>query len=174
MVGILGFFINGARWANAQVEPAAVHGEHLIAFGTNTSVFHVDYGKRTMTGTGLYIDGNATVHVGVEAQALWLEGHQEAGTHIATFLAGPRYSFNARGRFRPYARLLAGGGMFSFPYGYATGRYFVVAPGAGLDYRLNRRVRVRLIDIAYQRWPWFTFGPMTSYGVSAGFRYAFY
>jgi hypothetical protein len=31
-------------------------------------------------------------------------------------------------------------------------------------------VRLRLIDGEYQYWPQFTFGPLSSYGISAGLR----
>jgi len=46
----------------------------------------------------------------------------------------------------------------------------VVAPGGGVDYRLNNRIRLRLADLEYQYWPQFTYGAMTSVGVSTGIR----
>jgi hypothetical protein len=67
--------------------------------------------------------------------------------------------------------LLSGGGRFDFPYGYAHGNYFVVAPGAGLDLRLGQKVRVRLIDMEYQVWPGFSIGSLHPYGISAGISF---
>jgi len=67
--------------------------------------------------------------------------------------------------------VLVGFGLFNFPYNFAHGSYLVVAPGGGVDFRLNRRFRVRLVDFEYQIWPQFTYGAMSSVGVSAGIRY---
>ena len=67
-------------------------------------------------------------------------------------------------------KALAGVGEFNFPYNYATGSYLVVAPGGGLDYRINRLIRIRVADFEYQLWPQFTYGSMSSFGVSTGIR----
>jgi hypothetical protein len=45
-----------------------------------------------------------------------------------------------------------------------------VAPGGGIDYCLGPRWSVR-VDGEYQYWPQFTFGAMSSAGVTVGFRY---
>jgi hypothetical protein len=65
---------------------------------------------------------------------------------------------------------MVGFGDFSFPYGLATGRYLMVTGGGGLDYRLSSRIYLRAADVEYQYWPQFTYGAMTSVGVSSGIR----
>ena len=60
-------------------------------------------------------------------------------------------------------------GKFHYPYNYAEGSYFVLAPGAGLDVKIGQsRYSVRVIDFEYQSWPNFTYGGLNPYGVSAG------
>ncbi len=72
-------------------------------------------------------------------------------------------------------KLLVGNGNFYFPYNYAKGSYFVLAPGAGIDMQVGHsKFILRLIDVEYQDWPQFSFGPMHSYGVSTGISYRFY
>jgi hypothetical protein len=160
--------------ARAQVAEAAVGGEQQFAVGGLVSAMHIDYGKRWLGGSGIYVDANLNVHLGLEGEARRLNEHEEAGTHAATYLGGARYTFNSpHGRLRPYAKALAGVGEFYFPYGYAKGSYLVVSGGGGFDLRLSRHIRVRLIDVEYQRWPFFTYGSMSAYGASAGVRYAF-
>jgi hypothetical protein len=91
--------------------------------------------------------------------------------HDTTWLIGPRYSlFTVDRKFYPYVKGLVGIGQFNFPYNYAKGTYLAVAPGGGLDYRLSHRVRLRLVDFEYQLWPKFTYGNMSSYGISTGLR----
>jgi NHL repeat len=68
---------------------------------------------------------------------------------------------------------LAGLGLFNFTYNYAHGSYLVVAPGAGMDYRLSPRWTVR-VDGEYQYWPQFTFAPTSSAGVSVGVKHLIY
>ena len=158
----------------AQVAEAAIGGEQQFAVGGMVSAMHIDYGKRWLAGSGIYVDANLNVHLGLEGEARLLNAHEEADTHATTYLGGARYTFNSpHGRLRPYAKALAGVGEFAFPYRYAKGSYLVLEGGGGLDFRLSHRIRVRLIDVEYQRWPFFTFGPMTAYGASAGVRYAF-
>jgi hypothetical protein len=117
-----------------------------------------------------FVDADSARRFGIESEGRWLEYHQFANAHAETYLIGPRYHFNI-GRFQPYIKGLAGFGNFSFPYGYAHGTYGIVAGGGGVDYRLSRRWSVRLADIEFQHWPQFTFGSMTSTGISSGIQF---
>jgi len=74
------------------------------------------------------------------------------------------------GRLQPYVKGLGGMGKFNFTHGYAQGSYFVVAGGGVADYRLSPRWSARA-DFEYQYWPQFTFGAMSSGGVTLGVRY---
>jgi hypothetical protein len=156
--------------ALAQALPTASGpGAYLIVGGT-FSDFQADYGQRTITGAGIYADANLIWRLGMEGEARRMDYPDGSGRRQSTLLAGARWSFRAKG-FVPYVKLLAGGGRFDFPYGYGTGDYFVVAPGAGVDLRLGQRVRLRLMDFEYQVWPGFTYGSIHPYGVSAGISY---
>ena len=48
------------------------------------------------------------------------------------------------------------------------GRFDRRRPEQGL--RINHRIRLRAVDFEYQLWPQFTFGFLSSYGVSTGIR----
>ena len=54
------------------------------------------------------------------------------------------------------------------PYRYAHGGFLTYVAGTGLDLALSDRLSVRVIDLEYQRWPQFTYGALSPYGVSAG------
>jgi hypothetical protein len=155
--------------AHAQAAPAAEAGGYMISAGVLGSGYYLQYGERKMLGLTAFVDADTKRRLGIEAEGRWLEFHQTANVHAETYSVGGRYHFDL-GRFEPYAKGLAGIGEFSYPYNYAHGSYLVVTAGGGMDYALNRRVHIRMADFEYQIWPQFTYGAMTTAGVSAGIR----
>jgi hypothetical protein len=168
-VVFLAIFLALAHAASAQVIPSADAGGLTLFAGVTGSGYYLQYGERKMLGVTGFADLDTRRRLGIEGEARWLVFHQTADVHANTYAIGPRYHLN-KGRFQPYAKALVGIGQFNFPYNYATGNYLVVAPGGGVDYRLNHRIRLRLADFEYQYWPQFTYGAMSSFGVSTGIR----
>jgi hypothetical protein len=155
--------------AMAQAVPTATSPGSSIAVGGTYSMYQTEYGQRVLGGAGFHLDINPRKSFGLEAEARWLRQNQQANTHENTYLIGPRYQTSiGSSRWKPYFKVLVGLGVFNFPYDYQKGQYFVVAPGAGLECRLNDTFSLRVIDIEYQRWPQFTYGPITPYGVGFG------
>jgi hypothetical protein len=163
-------FAAGIRPALAQVVEDARAQHASLWAGGGASGFYLQYGDQKALGFTAFVEGDTARNFGIVAEGRWLEYHQFNDVHAETYLIGPRYQFHIN-RFEPYAKGLVGFGDFNFPYNYAHGRYFVVGGGGGVDFRLGRRWSVRLADIEYQDWPQFTFGPMTSVGISSGIRY---
>lgn len=166
---LLAAFLALAHQASAQVIPSADAGGFTLSAGATGSGYTLQYGERKMLGVAGFVDLDTRRHIGIEGEARWLVFHQTADVHATTYAIGPRYHMN-KGRFQPYAKALVGIGQFNFPYNYATGNYLVVTPGVGVDYRLTHRIQLRLADFEYQYWPQFTYGAMTSVGVSTGIR----
>jgi hypothetical protein len=155
--------------APAQSLPTATGPGTYVIVGGTFSGFEAQYGKQAITGESVYVDSNLYWRYGFEAEARRMV-YPSFGESQATLLAGPKWSFRAKGLV-PYVKLLAGGGRFEFPYGYGRGDYFVVAPGAGVDLRLGEKIRVRLLDVEYQEWTGFTFGSLHPYGISTGISF---
>jgi hypothetical protein len=152
----------------AQAVAAATGANSSLSAGATFSQYEVDYGKRILGGYAIHADWNRTKTWGLEFETRVLRLNQEVGTHETTFLIGPRYIMRRRA-FSPYAKLLLGVGEFHYPYNYAEGSYFVLAPGAGLDVHVGEsRYSVRVIDFEYQSWPNFSFGGLNPYGISGG------
>jgi len=166
----IAIFLLAARQSHAQASPTATGPGSYTNIGVTGSFFNVNYGQRWVGGGSLYVDANLYRKAGVEFQVQSLRFNQQAGIRETTYLVGPRYSFRARGLV-PYAKVLAGTGRFTYPYGYGEGTYFVIAPGAGLDYDLAPRIKLRVIDLEYQTWPQFSFGDLRPYGATAGISF---
>jgi len=155
--------------ASGQALPTATGPGAYVNVGGTYSKFQADYGSQAISGVSVYVDTNYIWRYGLETEARRMT-YPNFGERQSTLLSGLRWSFRPKG-LMPYAKLLVGGGRFDFPYGFGTGNYFVVAPGAGVDLRVGGRVKVRLVDFEYQEWPGFTFGALHPYGVSAGISY---
>jgi opacity protein-like surface antigen len=153
--------------AHGQALPTATGPGSYVNVGVTGAWFNVNYGQRWVGGGSIYVDANLYRHYGAEVEYQTFRYNQQAGIRQTTYLAGPRVSFRTRGLV-PYADILVGRGDFDFPYGYAKGTYFVYAPGGGLDYDLTSKIKLRLINVQYQKWPQFTFGDLHPYGASAG------
>ncbi len=167
---VLTFCAGTAGSAHGQVVPSGDAGKPLISAGGTASGYYLQYGAQTMVGVTGFVDVDTRRRIGFEAEGRWLEFHRTDGMHAETYSIGPRYHMNF-GKFQPYAKGMIGLGEFSFPsYGLAHGSYLVAIAGGGLDYQLTHRIYIRAADLEYQYWPQFTFGAMSSFGVSSGIR----
>jgi opacity protein-like surface antigen len=105
-----------------------------------------------LTGFGVYVDLNVKPRWGVEAEARFLPFNGFYGEAQHHYLIGPKVELVRLGKLRPYAKLLVGLGQNNFPFTIGTGRYLALAPGAGADYRLTRKIAFRA-EYEYQFWP---------------------
>ncbi|MGA2536781.1 MAG: hypothetical protein ABSF53_12240 [Terracidiphilus sp.] len=156
--------------AGAQVAPSGDRGGILLTAGATVSGYEIQYGQQKLAGPAAVVDADNRRHLGIEAEARWLQYHETNGQKATTWAAGPRYRFST-GKFTFYGKGLVGIGQFTYPYNYARGTYLLISPGAGVDYRWRGKVSFRVADFEYQYWPEFTFGAMSTYGLSAGIRY---
>jgi hypothetical protein len=155
---------------DAQALSTASGGGSYLAIGAGVTAIENQYGKRILLGGVAYTESNLTPHLGLEYEGRFLRFNQDESVTQSSYLAGVRVAI-WNGRVQPYVKLLGGLGRMTFPFRYATGSYFVVAPGAGLDYHLSGRWTARLIDVEYQDWTGFTYGSLHPYGVSSGLRF---
>jgi hypothetical protein len=163
LAGCLSPIAKGQAVAAASASGVSIHA------GGGYSNFQADYGKRRLGGYMIFADYDRTPRWGLEFEARMLRFNQEFGTHQTTYLLGPRYIYR-KPHYTAYAKLLVGNGRFHFPYNYADGSYFVLAPGGGVDIPLGEsRYSIRAADIEYQSWPNFTFGGLNPWGYSGGF-----
>ncbi|WP_213804808.1 hypothetical protein [Granulicella sp. dw_53] len=165
LLALLATAMNRNAWA--QAVPTATGPGPYVALGVTGALFKSNYGDRTVGGFGAYLDLNPHRDYGVEIEGQTLRYNQEAGSRLDTLLVGPRISHGTNG-FVPYVKFLVGTGRWTAPYGFGVGNYLVLAPGAGVDFSLNRKIRVRVLQVEYQSWRDFTFGNLHPYGISSG------
>jgi hypothetical protein len=155
--------------ASAQVVPAGYQERIAIHAGGTASEYYLQYGQTRLLGATAFSDIDIWRHYGVEAEVRFLDFNEPKNIHAETYLAGPRARLNL-GKIQVYGKGLIGFGTFHYTYNYGTDNDFVAAAGGGVDYHISKRVHLRLADFEYQYWPEFHYGPMSSFGISAGFR----
>ncbi len=136
---------------HSQVGPAARGGTPPLIVGGYYSNFSPDYGGKRLGGAGVFVDWELFRRLGAEGEVRFLRFGQTQNVHEDNYLVGPRYTFNY-GRLHPYGKFLLGAGELNFPNDIAHGGYFAMAPGGGVDYRLNWHWSARA-DYEYQLWP---------------------
>jgi len=166
--------------AAAQSEYSAERAPVMFTVGGSYSFFDASFGGYKVMGAVAYANFSPVIwdHVGLEGEGRWLSWNASRGFREYNYLAGPFYhiTLSQHRRFHPYAKGLIGVGIVDFPNHLAVGRYFVLAPGAGVDYTLNSRWRLRA-DYEYQIWPQapgipgLSSSAMKPNGVSVGFTY---
>jgi hypothetical protein len=167
--GILAVCFLIPRGASCQVVPSGDAGGYNLTVGATATGDYLEYGSRKMLGFAAIADLDTKRRIGLEGEAQWLMFHQKADVHTTTYLIGPRYHMTY-GRFQPYVKGLIGFGQFNYPYNLGSDNDLVVEPGGGVDFRVTRRLRIRVADFEYQIWPQFHYGTLTSYGLSTGIR----
>jgi hypothetical protein len=175
LAALMAICLGTAGLARAQSVPSAFREGFTLSAGATFSGDYIQYGERKMLGVSGFADLDTRHNIGIEGEASFVRFRQTADVHDKVYSAGPRYHMNLGSRLQPYAKGLVGVGQFNFPYNYAHGNYLVITPGAGVDYRLNHRIRFRIVDFEYQLWPKFNYGAasntfMSNPSVSTGIR----
>jgi hypothetical protein len=160
----------------AQVAPPAFKPSFSLTTGGMASAFQFrDVGNTSdkTGGAGAYADLNLYHGFGAEAEGRWQRCYGFRGTNRDNYLIGPRVQFRPFWRTRPYLKVLGGFTDMSSGTLGGNGRFGAVAIGGGLDFRLGRRIGVRIIDAEFQRQKWpASLGPHgMPYGVSVGIGY---
>jgi len=162
--------------------PSAFRGQLSVTVGAFGSATQPDYnpdtgnveaGPQRLYGVGTYVDVRLSRWIQLEAEAKWMRFNQYTGTfqqspglYQDTYLAGPRIPFQF-GRFTPYGKVLVGVGRMPV---YLENPAFNIAYGGGLDYRLSKRFKLRVVDFEYQQWDT-TPANLHPYGASIGLSY---
>lgn len=162
-----------------QAEPTAIRSGDLQVGGM-FNLGNSDYSVNRFRGYGAYSTFDFRYHFGLTAEFHQLnDPNSSEGMYERTYLIGPRYVLHYR-RFRPYAEVMYGRGVFNFPpiitpkgkLG-ANLAYNLAAVGGGVDYRLRRSINLRA-DYEYQSWIGFRPHGLTPSILEVGGAYHFH
>ena len=166
---------------NAQATPTAERDGNL-QIGAMFNLAWPNYYPETFKGYGGYTTFDFQYHLGIEGEFHQInDSNSTRGVYERTYEIGPRYVLRHQ-RYNPYAKALYGRGVFNYPSELdsngkieptATLAYNIGAIGAGLDYIVRPRFKVR-VDYEYQRWFGFPPNGLTPQILSIGVAYRFH
>ncbi len=168
------------KLVNAQAVESATARQFSLTAGGFGSVFnpadgntpYYQPGPNYLIGVGTYVDVHFSHWVQVEAEGRWLRFNQYNGEHMDHYLIGPRVPIRRFGRFDTYGKVLIGLGRMTFPFDYGHGTFTALAYGGGADYKLSRKLTIRVADFEFQQWPkWLPGSALYPWGVSVGVGY---
>lgn len=181
---LIGLAFTSSLSAGAQAAPSVKGSGMSLTAGGVFSVFNTDANTHPIEyGIGAYVDYNFFSYLGIEVEGRTVQFNQQDNIRQDTISGGLRYIYN-RGKFAPYAKVLAGLGSADFPqgtYGNAPLRqhdtFTTVTVGGGLDYKITSHVYLRG-DYEYQFWQDYGrglnqtgFGTLNPMGFSIGASY---
>ncbi len=155
--------------AQGQALPTASGPGSNVTVGGGVSWFQQDYGHRQIGGGYSYIELHPYWRIALDGEARLLRFNTGQQVTESSYLAGIKASLRPRpARIEPYAKILAGAGRISLPFNYAHGTFFTYAVGGGINYDLNDRLTLRVVDVEVQRFTHFPYGNLQPYGLSTG------
>jgi opacity protein-like surface antigen len=96
-----------------------------------------------LSGVCAFGNYNWNHHYGVEAHVRFLNFNSWNGETEQNYLAGPRYTFLHSNKWRPFASFQVGLVKIQYPFSMGNGTSFAMAPGGGVECRLNRKWSIR-------------------------------
>jgi len=166
---ILSFVLTPAA-LHAQAQPTATLRASLQAGGGVISA-DSDYATQRYKGIFGYADLDLGPHLGGEFVIHQIYSPNNDQVNERTYELGLRYH-RTYGRLAPYARIMAGRGVFNFPQSLGNLAYNLAAAGAGVDLRITRHVNLRA-DYEYQHWFSFQSSSLSPSLLSVGGAYRF-
>jgi Outer membrane protein beta-barrel domain len=172
---LLASLLSASAVGRAQATAAGT-GQASLQIGAGVSLAKPDYGNTNIEGISGFVDYDFATHLGVEADLHYVALNTPLDQAENTYLIGPRLLL-PRGRFTPYAKVLAGIGSFVIQEradnpGLSSASYFAYGFGGGLDIRISQSLVVRAFDAEFQKWPGFGKG-ISPLVVTVGVAYKF-
>jgi hypothetical protein len=141
--------------AVAQTVPDAYGRRNALAAGAMMYAAQPNYAGNSIAeaspyklfGYGAFVDYRMRRWLQIEGEARWMNFNKYENINESNYLVGIRDPLHTWGRYTPYAKVLIGWGSGDF----LSGRAEDIAYGGGLDYRLNKKLSLR-VDFEQQRW----------------------
>ena len=148
---------------------AATETAH-IQVGAGAMSLRTGYASDTNNGVAVWGDYDFRGVVGLEAEGRLGGLVAPGGIGENSYLLGPRLMYRRR-RLTGYGKLMVGRGSISNQVLNQSSSFNVYAFGGGLEYKVSRRVNLRVVDVELQKGPNFRPSTLSPMSFAAGVLY---
>jgi hypothetical protein len=155
--------------SHAQADYTAIKNSR-IEVGAGYMFLKPDYVETNIQGVAIWGDYDFFKFVGVEASV-------DLGTIITpsdinetSYQVGPRFLYHHR-KFTGYGKILFGRATITNTENNLSSSYNMYSFGGGLEYKLRRRINIRVVDFDYQQWPNFEPHTLSPVAITFGASY---
>jgi len=137
--------------------------------GTDTSLYGPNEKNVTANGNGFVVSATYNItntfavvgeygfyHAGSLSNIGTLAASESVTANMQTYLFGPKASFASKGPIKPFVQVLIGGASGTIKDSYKSNSLtgpransLAMAPGGGLDLKVNRHLSIRLAQVEY-------------------------
>ena len=129
-----------------------------------------DYAQGTIRGFSAWADYDFSKHIGIEASAHFGEFITPGDVSENSYFIGPRFSYR-RHRLTVYGKALIGRATITNLDTNGSSSFNAYAFGGGVEYRILRKINIRVLDFEQQKWPDFGQNGLSPVALSIGASY---
>jgi hypothetical protein len=141
-----------------------------IQAGGGVMSLNPDYTTGNVIGFSAWADYDFSKWVGVEFSAHLGEFITPGDITENSYLIGPRLTYR-RHKLTAYGKVLIGRATITNQDFSLSSSYNIFAYGGGVEYRLLRKINIRVIDFELQSWPDFQPNALSPMAISIGASY---
>ena len=154
---------------NAQAAYTAEQKTRIQA-GGGAAIISPDYTEGNVIGFSGWADYDFSKYVGVEFSTHLGEFITPGDLTENSYLIGPRLTYR-RHKFTFYGKALVGRATITNQDLNQSSSFNVIAFGGGVEYRILRKINIRLIDFEQQQWPDFKPNALSPTAATIGVSY---
>ena len=141
-----------------------------IQAGLGVMYLSPDYGDHNIAGFSGWADYDFSKWVGVEIGAHLGEFSTPDDITENTYFVGPRLTYHHR-KFTGYGKLMVGRGTITNTLFNLSSSYNFYSYGGGVEYKVNRRINIRAVDVDVQKWGDFEPHTLSPMAITVGVSY---
>jgi hypothetical protein len=141
-----------------------------IQVGGGVAVINPDYSQSGVIGFSGWADYDFSKYIGVEFSTHLGEFITPGDITENSYMLGPRFTYR-RHKLTLYAKALVGRATITNQDFSLSSSYNIIAFGGGVEYRILRKINIRLFDFEQQQWPDFQPNSLSPTAATIGVSY---
>jgi hypothetical protein len=142
----------------------------MLQVGAGVLYLKPDYVDTSIEGASIWADYDFRRFIGVEADIHIGSIITPSDISENSYFVGPRFMYH-RHKITAYGKFLFGRATITNQDNNQSSSYNAYAFGGGVEYRIMRKINIRVVDFELQQWPNFEPNTLSPLAISIGASY---